>query len=158
MSFKKYSDPAKVEVLEDVKEECYILLGDIYTAKIACIGFSAVVADVQHTGTFAGVDFDYKKVYEFEDAGHKVIGFLHTHPQTSPDLAYSKIDAKTMKAWCSCLGRNLLCAIATCDLMSIDVFLFSKQGYEGQCILNEIVEDFTHFPEALLGYLPDEVE
>jgi hypothetical protein len=141
-----------------IKEECYILLGEIYPDEMAKFDFVAMAIDVQHDGTFAGVDFDYKRVYDLEDQGYKVIGFLHTHPQTDPRLAYSNIDHDTMRAWCSCLGRDLICAIATCDYGAVDAFLFGKEGYQGRCNIFDIVRSGNSFPELICGYLPTDCE
>lgn len=39
-----------------------------------------------------------------------LLGFYHTHPGSS--TLFSTTDSKTMEAWCSALGKNLICLIA----------------------------------------------
>ncbi|MGD2269587.1 MAG: Mov34/MPN/PAD-1 family protein [Desulfobacterales bacterium] len=60
-------------------------------------------------GSAARVEFNWKKVLQREETSGDVIGFFHTHPQglTRP----SRRDIKTMRAWCDCLGKPLLCII-----------------------------------------------
>jgi hypothetical protein len=60
-------------------------------------------------GSSARVEFDWEKVLKHEEAFGDVLGFFHTHPlgPTRP----SRRDIKTMRAWCGCLGKPLLCII-----------------------------------------------
>ena len=62
--------------------------------------------------TVAEVNFNYKKVMEYEnDPRTDVLGFYHTHPEGHDKM--SSTDIATMKAWTACFGRNLLCLIGT---------------------------------------------
>ena len=61
-------------------------------------------------GTPSSVEIDWQQVLEREENHGDVLGFLHTHPQyagTTPSLR----DIRTMQAWCSALGKPLLCVI-----------------------------------------------
>ena len=51
--------------------------------------------------TLAQVNFDYKKVYEYEDNPNvEVVGFFHTHPRGANYMSVT--DVNSMKAWTKC--------------------------------------------------------
>lgn len=59
------------------------------------------------------VCFDGDRVLRREERRHDVVGFFHTHPDMA--AVPSVRDVRTMRAWCSCFGKALLCLIAGCD-------------------------------------------
>jgi proteasome lid subunit RPN8/RPN11 len=64
-------------------------------------------------GARASVRFDGRWVLEREERRGDVLGFLHTHPDGP---AYpSARDVRTMRAWCSAFGKQLLCLIASAE-------------------------------------------
>jgi proteasome lid subunit RPN8/RPN11 len=59
------------------------------------------------------VRFDGDRVLRREERRHDVVGFFHTHPGM---VAVPSVrDLRTMRAWCSCFGKPLLCVIAGRD-------------------------------------------
>lgn len=82
------------------KEECWVVYG--YKTKSHYFG----VLSYQGSGSFASVDFDWRKA-----TNKKVLGFYHTHPSgfTEP----SDRDHRTMRAMVRAEGRELLCGILT---------------------------------------------
>jgi hypothetical protein len=69
------------------------------------VGFSS--------GAATSVRFDGPGVLRREEARGDVVGFFHTHPDGP--LRPSARDVRTMRAWCSCFGKPLLCVIAGPD-------------------------------------------
>jgi proteasome lid subunit RPN8/RPN11 len=59
------------------------------------------------------VRFDGDRVLRREERCHDVVGFFHTHPGLA--AVPSVRDLRTMRAWCSCFGKALLCVIAGRD-------------------------------------------
>lgn len=65
------------------------------------------------SGAPVRVEFDGLWALRREETRHDVVGFLHTHPGMP---AYPSCrDLRTMRAWCSAFGKELLCLIAGCD-------------------------------------------
>jgi proteasome lid subunit RPN8/RPN11 len=64
-------------------------------------------------GAPASVEADWRWTLEREERFHDVVGFYHTHPPAA-GAAPSRRDVRTMQAWCSALGKPLLCVIS-CD-------------------------------------------
>ena len=65
-------------------------------------------------GQPASVEADWEWALDQEETLANVAGFAHTHPPgmgTDP----SARDIRTMQAWCSALGKPLLCIIWTGD-------------------------------------------
>lgn len=61
----------------------------------------------------AQVSFDANEVIKREEEYGDVVGFLHTHPSFTSH--YSSRDDRTMKAWCLCFGKPLVCCIKGVD-------------------------------------------
>ena len=78
------------------------------------------------------VEFDWTTVMRREETLRDVLGFFHTHPRglTRP----SARDIRTMRAWCDCLGKPLLCAIGIPgpDDMKIRGYLFRNFRSRGR--------------------------
>ncbi len=56
------------------------------------------------------VEFDYQIAYECEDDPNiEIAGFFHTHPYGAN--YQSSTDVDTMRGWCQCFGRPLICII-----------------------------------------------
>ena len=55
------------------------------------------------------VEFDWTTVMRREETFGDVAGFFHTHPLGL--IRPSGRDIRTMRAWCDCLGKPLLCVI-----------------------------------------------
>jgi proteasome lid subunit RPN8/RPN11 len=69
---------------------------------------------VRHSqGSPTSVRFDAGWVLRREERRGDVVGFYHTHPPRSHQL--SARDVRTMRAWCGCFGKPLLCVIASQD-------------------------------------------
>ena len=64
-------------------------------------------------GSPAQVAFNADKVIKREETHGDVVGFLHTHPSFSSH--YSSRDDRTMKSWCLCFGKPLVCCIKGVD-------------------------------------------
>jgi hypothetical protein len=60
-------------------------------------------------GGRAWVEVDWAWALEREEARGDVVGFYHTHPGMA--AVPSARDVVTMRAWVSCFGKPLLCAI-----------------------------------------------
>jgi hypothetical protein len=63
----------------------------------------------RHTGSPASVQVDGPAALAREEKFGDVAGFMHTHPH-GPN-APSARDIATMRAWCGCFGKPLLCVI-----------------------------------------------
>ncbi len=61
------------------------------------------------SGGSTSVETGWTWALEREEAQGDVVGFYRTHPGISP--VPSARDASTMRAWVSCFGKPLLCAI-----------------------------------------------
>ena len=82
------------------------------------------------------VAFDWSAVLGREEEHGDVIGFLHTHPPGHGTP--SARDVRTMRAWVSCFGKALLCAIVAGDTCRTFVF----QSYTSEGVEAELVERF----------------
>jgi proteasome lid subunit RPN8/RPN11 len=63
----------------------------------------------RRVGDRAQVAFDGLKTLQREESRGDVVGFFHTHPDGP--CHPSERDVRTMRAWCSALGKPLLCVI-----------------------------------------------
>jgi proteasome lid subunit RPN8/RPN11 len=88
-----------------VAEQCWTLLGQHRGRIWYC-------RRVRRTsGDRVSVRFDGAWVLDREETHGDVVGFLHTHPDGP--ATPSPRDVRTMRAWCSALGKPLLCLIAS---------------------------------------------
>jgi proteasome lid subunit RPN8/RPN11 len=78
-------------------------------------------------GEPASVEFDGDRVLRREEQRRDVIGFLHTHPGM-PAIPSGR-DLRTMRAWCSCFGKPLLCVIAGAD--AVRAYRFDNDTGDG---------------------------
>jgi proteasome lid subunit RPN8/RPN11 len=62
-------------------------------------------------GEKSEVNADWSWTMAREEEVGDVMGFYHTHPKDSGTRPSSR-DIRTMRAWCSALGKPLLCLIA----------------------------------------------
>ena len=78
-------------------------------------------------GTQTSVEFDWINVINREEKHGDVIGFYHTHPigLTRP----SQRDVKTMRAWCDCLGKPLLCVIGIHKSHTTEMYGYLFRNY-----------------------------
>jgi len=72
------------------------------------------------SGKPTSVEFDWAYVLEREERYGDIVGFYHTHPVGL--ITTSRRDVQTMRAWVSCLGKPLLCVIASGATLSAYVF------------------------------------
>lgn len=90
----------------------------------------------RQVGDPGSVAFDWAWVLDREERRGDIVGFFHTHP---PGVRLpSQRDVHTMRAWVSCLGKPLLCLIASGD--AFDGYLFANDEDEGQPL--DVVERF----------------
>ena len=71
-------------------------------------------------GDAAAVAFSWRRVLTREERRGDVLGWLHTHPPGL--LRPSARDERTMRAWRTCLGKPLLCAIGAAGQLAGYVF------------------------------------
>jgi proteasome lid subunit RPN8/RPN11 len=64
----------------------------------------------QVIGQPASVEADWKWALDQEEESANVAGFAHTHPSGAGTIP-SERDMRTMQAWCTALGKPLLCII-----------------------------------------------
>lgn len=83
-------------------------------------------------GDVASVEFDWNIVLEREEQHGDVVGFFHTHPSGLEQP--SGRDRKTMRAWCDCFGKPLLCVIGGLGSTGEEVrcYLFRNYRSRGQ--------------------------
>jgi proteasome lid subunit RPN8/RPN11 len=65
----------------------------------------------QISGRPSGVEADWHWALDQEEKIGNLVGFAHTHPVGSGTNPSAR-DIRTMQAWCSALGKPLLCLIA----------------------------------------------
>ena len=111
-----------------MNEQCWILTGHFDEAA----GIWRLQAEHHASGHPASVEADWHWTLTREEEQGDVAGFAHTHPigaGTNP----SARDVRTMQAWCSALGKPLLCLIAEGEsLLDPAAYLFSDDESEGQ--------------------------
>ena len=78
----------------------------------------------------ARVEFDWRVAVDREDRCHDVAGFYHTHP--AGHLRPSRRDIQTMRAWCDCLAKPLLCVIGTLVRGEARIFGYVFRNYRSR--------------------------
>jgi len=136
MGFKKQGDPVDARILPDDNEECSLLIGSFFVHHNGSLCFIATELEPRHEGAPHEVEFDWQKVYDLEDTGVPLIGWYHTHP-FQEHIGYSPTDVATMKAWCRCFGRDMLCIIGNGNDQN-EVYLFGKDGYKDTCDMHDL--------------------
>jgi proteasome lid subunit RPN8/RPN11 len=78
------------------------------------------------------VDADWSWTLSREEKEGDVMGFYHTHPDGF-GAQPSRRDIRTMQAWCSALGKPLLCLIAEESKPGIPKgYVFTSDEHPGQ--------------------------
>ena len=110
-----------------MNEQCWILLGKYLQDE----AFWKVALCRHVSGHPSSVEADWLWTLSQEAEAGNVLGFAHTHPigvGTTP----SGRDVRTMRAWCSSLGKPLLCPIAEGDdLRNPAGYVFEDDESEG---------------------------
>lgn len=101
------------------REESWILVGEIVDE----VWYGRLIGHVH--GDAAAVELGWRRALRREERCGDVVGFLHTHPPGLPRP--SARDVRTMRAWCTCFGKRLLCAIQAGERLA--GFIFDAQGY-----------------------------
>ena len=96
-------------------EECGVLVG----GQIEGVWQVSVREPV--SGSAAAVEADWAWALDREETCGDVAGFWHTHP-AGAGVSLSERDRRTMRAWCSALGKPLLCLIADGEALGGQVF------------------------------------
>jgi proteasome lid subunit RPN8/RPN11 len=96
---------ASTHVTTRTVEQCWILIG----THDGEIGWH-FRRRCQTSGEVASVEAAWVWALEREERLGDVVGFFHTHPGGAGAEPSSR-DMRTMRAWCSALGKPLLCVI-----------------------------------------------
>ncbi|MCA9670215.1 MAG: Mov34/MPN/PAD-1 family protein [Myxococcales bacterium] len=99
-------------------EESWILVGEVSRG----LWFGRMIS--HQRGEAHSVDFSWRRALVREERYGDVVGFFHTHPPGI--LRPSARDVRTMGAWATCLGKHLLCAIQSGDV--VGGFVFDPNG------------------------------
>lgn len=96
-------------------EECAVLVG-------VCVDEVWLVSRQEPvSGSAAAVEAHWAWALRREEICGDVMGFWHTHPPGA-SAGPSERDIRTMRAWCSALGKPLLCLIAEGEALGGHVF------------------------------------
>ena len=110
-----------------MNEQCWILTGQFDEAA----GTWRVQAKHQASGQTASVEADWHWTLTREEEQGDVAGFAHTHPAGAGTIPSAR-DVRTMQAWCSALGKPLLCLIAEgASLLDPAAYHFADDESEG---------------------------
>ncbi len=96
-------------------EECGVLIG----TRVNEVWL--VSRQEQTSGSAAAVEADWAWALHREETCGDVMGFWHTHP-AGAGVRPSERDSRTMRAWCSALGKPLLCLVAEGEAVGGQVF------------------------------------
>lgn len=92
-------------------------------------------------GTAAEVTFDWAWGLAREERYGDVIGFYHTHPAGCPWP--SERDRRTLRAWVSCLGKPLLCVIASGEKLTAYRFAATED-------VGRLLPEVARFPRGVV--------
>ena len=81
-------------------------------------------------GARTQVEFDWREAIDREDRYGDVVGFYHTHPFGL--IKPSTRDIRTMRAWCDCLGKSLLCVIGVPKQDAMDHYGYLFKNYRSR--------------------------
>ena len=107
------STPGRTRIVE----QCWILTGkqdETFTWRFRRRQRSA--------GEAASVEAAWEWALRREERFGDVIGFFHTHPRGAGAQPSSR-DIRTMRAWCSAVGKPLLCVIAEGKMLNGYLFV-----------------------------------
>ena len=115
-----------------MNEHCWILIGAFKEEEDAWL----VQPVRQVVGQPASVEADWAWTLAREEATGDVAGFAHTHPIGAGTVPSGR-DQRTMQAWCTALGKPLLCLIDEGDsLNNPSAYVFEDDQSEGVPITN----------------------
>lgn len=118
-------------------EQCWALIGGYDEDD----GVWQVGLRRQISGQPASVEADWKWALAQEEEYGNLAGFAHTHPVgagTSP----SSQDIRTMQAWCSSLGKPLLCLIGEGEnLVEPAAYVFEDDQGDGKLTKDFVILD-----------------
>jgi hypothetical protein len=121
-----------------VNERCWTLLGK----RSADSGTWSVALHHIMLGEPARVEADWSWTLAREEERKDVMGFYHTHPRGC-GVQPSGRDIRTMQAWCSALGKPLLCLIAEDGKPGFPMgYVFEHDEHRGQPV-HSIAADET---------------
>ena len=111
-----------------MNERCWTLLG----SREAGSGSWRVRLHHLVVGGQTRVEADWSWALIREENQGDVVGFYHTHPDGF-GAQPSRRDVRTMQAWCSALGKPLLCLIAEESEPGLpEGYVFSSDEHPGQ--------------------------
>lgn len=115
-----------------MNERCWTLLG----SRDPETGIWRVKVHHLVTGVQASVEADWSWSLQREEVHGDVMGFSHTHPIGAG--AYpSQRDVRTMQAWCSALGKPLLCLIVEEQKAeSPQGYVFKNDEHDGEPVVS----------------------
>jgi len=93
----------------------------------SCGLFDICIAKYPTIGEPHEVRLAWDKVLDREETKGDIVGFYHTHPNSSGNF-YSEKDRVTMTDWCSCFGKLLYCVIKS--KTATKTFHFNKEGHQ----------------------------
>lgn len=76
-------------------------------------------------GTPGSVEFDWRWALEREEKKGDVLGFYHSHLNNQE---ISGRDIKTMMAWASCFGKDLLCIVEDSSSRKNKIYVFPSHS------------------------------
>jgi proteasome lid subunit RPN8/RPN11 len=120
-----------------MNERCWTLLGSRDTGSETWRVRLHHVVEGEHTK----VEADWSWTLTREETEGDVMGFYHTHPD-GVGAQPSQRDIRTMQAWCSALGKPLLCLIAEDREPRIPTgYVFESDERGGQSVDSLIAEE-----------------
>lgn len=83
------------------------------------------------SGDPASVEADWRWTLSREEESGDIVGFTHTHPAGASTLPSDR-DVRTMRVWCSALGKPLLCLIGGGDELDVPAgYVFDDDESDG---------------------------